>query len=335
VIVRVPKLPAPVVHHRGCGRLAARGRRVGESARAGARCSGTAGSARRSRSSNGRGCRPSGADPRAAVRRPPDRARGLEARRSTSATSATAHEVDGAGIWITNYEMADRFDPAASGRSCWTSRDPQERRRQDHAAADRALADRAAPARVHRDAGAERRRRADQPRRVPRRDAPRRDARRLLRQRREGLAAEGPRRRADVPVDGDVGDGAAPPVRPRLPRRRLRPPAAAHRPEIVDADVDATGSCSRPTSAASAAARRCAGRRWPRASSARRARRRATSSGSSGAASTTRPRAVAADRRRRQRRGRVAAGREGEALEAFQDGESACSSPSRRSPGSA
>jgi hypothetical protein len=60
---------------------------------------------------------------------------------------------------------------------------------------------------LHGDAGAERRQRAREPRRVPRGHVPRRDAGDVLRPRlgRPGVAAEGSRRRGHVALDGDGG----------------------------------------------------------------------------------------------------------------------------------
>jgi hypothetical protein len=64
-------------------------------------------------------------------------------------------DAPGMGV-VTNYEMTPRFDPRPRRRRARRVLDPQGRHEQDARPADR-LSGRAAPARVHRDAGAERR----------------------------------------------------------------------------------------------------------------------------------------------------------------------------------
>ena len=119
-------------------------------------------------------------------------------------------EVTGPGVWITNYEMVEQFDPALFGAvvldesSILKNVDGKTRTRliDSFRAVPRRLACTATPApndvaelTNHAEflgvSG---------------------DARRLLRERREGLAVEGPRGGPDVPLDDDVGAGTSPAV---------------------------------------------------------------------------------------------------------------------------
>jgi hypothetical protein len=196
-------------------------------------------------------------------------------------------------MWVTNYEMVDRFDPAEldavvlDEASILKQSDGKTRTMLIEHFADvpRRLACTATPAPNDPEEL------TNQAEFLGPHDAARQHARRLLRPRRRRVAAQGPRPRADVRWMASWALAIRRPSDLGYPDDGYDLPGLEIVPTCSTSTSRPRGSCSPPTSAASAAGRRSAARPSTPAASAPPSSSppNPTSRGCCGAASTTRP----------------------------------------------